>query len=382
MRIGMFTDMYKPHISGVTNSIALTKRQLERLGHEVFVFTFGNESYRDDEPNVFRSPAIPWGKTGWQAGVSLSKEARHLARTLDIAHTHHPFASARIAIHECVSRGIPVVFTNHTRYDIYSDAYARFAPRRMRMAFLKNYLNDLAEDVSMVIAPSPGIVDWLRDFGVTDRAVLIPNGIDTEPFAHPARPHARTEFGWTPENVIFCYLGRLGPEKNLGTLIDAFVTLAAHDPRPVLLLLGEGPARGLAQEKLWAHGLSDRVHFAGQTPYEAVPDLLGAADVFVTASVSEVHPLVLIEAMAAGLPPVGIRSPGIADMIDDGITGLLAEESADDLAAHMALIAGDRSLRTTMSAAASVKAKEYDIRRTVDVLLSHYHGLLETRVAV
>ena len=143
----MFCDMYMPHLSGVTNHIRLCKKRLEELGHEVYVFTYGNRDHVDDEPDVVRSPAIAWGKTGWQAGAGLSAEAKELMPTLDIAHVHHPFLSGRVALKQCGSRGIPVVSTNHTRYDLYSDTYAKFLPRKLRMSYLRNYLSQYAADV-------------------------------------------------------------------------------------------------------------------------------------------------------------------------------------------------------------------------------------------
>lgn len=375
MRIGMFADMYKPHLSGVTNYIALYKKRFEELGHEVYVFTFGNHEYVDDESHIVRSPALAWGKTGWQLGLGISKEARELIPTLDVAHVHHPFVSGRVALRHAKPAGVPVVFTNHTRYDIYSDAYASFFPRALRMAYLRGYLRSFARDIDLVISPSPGIKEWLAEFGVTDQAVLLSNCVDTQPFLHPAHPRSRTEFGFAGESVVFCYLGRIGPEKNLGLLIEAFIRAAETDPSISLLLLGDGPARGEAQERLWAHGLTDRVHFAGLTPYAMVPDTLAAADVFVTASVSEVHPLVVMEAMAAGLPAIGVHSPGVGDIIVDGETGFLTSEDAEPLSERMLELARDPGLRERMSAASREAAAGYDIRIMADRMLELYRSV-------
>lgn len=372
MRIGMFADMYKPHLSGVTNYIALYKRRFEELGHEVLVFTFGNRDHADDETGIVRSPALAWGRTGWQAGLAVSPEARELIPTLDVAHVHHPFLSGRVALRYAGKRGIPVVFTNHTRYDIYSDAYAGFLPRPLRMAFLRSYLSRFARQVDLVISPSPGIREWLRDFGITDRAVLLSNAVDTHPFMRPAAPHDRADFGFPADSVVFCYLGRIGPEKNLGMLVEAFIRAAETDPRICLLLLGDGPARGEAQERLWAHHLTSRVHFAGLTPYALVPDMLAAADVFVTASVSEVHPLVVMEAMAAGLPAIGVRSPGVGDIVQDGLTGFLTAKDPAEFAARMLVLAEDSGLRRRMSDAACSDAARYDIRIMADRMLELY----------
>ncbi|MDP2233118.1 MAG: glycosyltransferase [Actinomycetota bacterium] len=375
MRIGMFADMYKPHLSGVTNYISLYKQRLEDLGHEVFVITFGNREYHDQESRIMRSPAFAWGSTGWQAGVGLSREARELIPTLHVAHVHHPFLSGRMALRHAKPAGVPIVFTNHTRYDIYSDAYAKFAPRTLRMAFLRTYLHSFAHDIDLVISPSVGIKEWLSDFGITDDAVLLSNCVDTEPFMHPAHPINKSEFGFAEDSVVFCYLGRIGPEKNLGLLVEAFIRAAEADSHVALLLLGDGPARGEAQERLWAHGLTDRVHFAGLMPYARVPDTLAAADVFVTASVSEVHPLVVMEAMAAGLPAIGIISPGVGDIIEDSETGYLTHENAEEFAARMLELACDSKLRERMSAAAQTASAGYDIRIMAEQMLELYRSV-------
>ena len=381
MRIGMFADMYKPHVSGVTNYIALYKERFEELGHEVLVFTYGNRGHVDTESGIVRSPAVAWGATGWQLGLGLSAEARRLMRTIDVAHTHHPFLSGRVALRECGRQGIPVVFTNHTRYDIYSDAYASFVPRGLRMGFLRRYLSRFAGEVDLVISPSPGIAQWLAEFGITNHAVLHSNAVDTLPFANPATPRSREEFGFAPDSVVFCYLGRLGPEKNMDLLVDAFERLARDEPRACLLLIGDGPSREGAAAGFTAHGLADRVHFAGLTPYTDVPNVIAAADVFVTASVSEVHPLVVMEALAAGLPAIGIHSPGVGDIIEDGVTGFLTNESAEEFSAAMRTLATDPVLLARMSAAARTAAGDYDIRPMADRLLAHYERLIAERGA-
>lgn len=379
MRIGFFADMYKPHLSGVTNHIALYKKQLETLGHEVFVLTYGNRDYADTESGIVRSPAIAWGKTGWQAGYRLAEEARELIPTLDIAHAHHPFLSGRVALAQCRPHNIPVVFTNHTRYDIYSDAYAWYIPRPLRMAYLRGYLHRFASQVDAVIAPSPGVCQWLSEFGITDDALLMPNAVDTRPFASPAHPATRSDVTLAKNAVVFCYLGRLGPEKNLNMLVDAFIDAASRNEHIALMLIGDGPSRTHATERLWAHGLRDRVHFAGMTPYAEVPDLLATANVFATASVSEVHPLVVLEAMAAGLPTLGVSSPGVGDTVRDGVTGFLTAEDPREFADRMVELAEDPALRDRMSAAAREEALRYDIREATDTLLGLYGRLLERK---
>jgi glycosyltransferase involved in cell wall biosynthesis len=375
----MFADMYKPHLSGVTNYISLYKKRFEELGHEVWVFTFGHTDYPDDEARVIRSPAIPWGDTGWQMGLVLTSEAKRVIPTLDVAHVHHPFVSGRVALDYCGPAGIPIVFTNHTRYDLYSDTYAWFMPKTMRYNYIRRYLREFANDIDIVFAPSPGIQRWLSEFGVTDDSVFLSNCVDTEPFRSPAAPRSREEFGFPADSVVFCYLGRVSAEKNMGLLTRAFIRTAGEVPGAYLLVLGTGTSLAEAMKSFEDAGLSDRVHFAGLTPYAEVPDYLAATDVFVTASVSETHPLVIMEAFAAGLPAIGVHSPGVSDIIEDGVTGFLTPEDAGAFAARMTEIATDPELRQRLASAAATAAARYDVRIMAEELMGHYQRLIRER---
>ncbi len=375
MRIGMFLDMYKPYMSGVTNYAAINKRYLESLGHTVYVFAFGNRDFADDEPNVVRSPGVPWGDTGWQLGLRPTSEARILMATLDVAHVQHPFLSGRVALAHSHTHGIPVVFTSHTRYDLYSDTYAWFVPREVRMAWLRSYLNRFTHRVESVIAPSESIAEWLGEFGITDDAVVLPNGVDTAPFAHPSAPRARESLGFAADSTVFCYLGRVGEEKNIPLLVTAFVDAAATT-NAALLVIGDGPAREDAEARVKEAGLADRVRFAGLVPYSDVPNYLAACDAFATASVTEVHPLTVIEAMAAGLPVVGVRSPGVSDTVQHEVSGLLSGEDEAGFAANVRALSQDRALHARLAEGARAAAAAYDVRVTGALLLAEYERVI------
>lgn len=382
MRIGFFADMYLPHVSGVTNHISLYKRRFEDLGHDVFVFTFGDREYEDTEPNVVRSPGLPWGETGWRFALALSPEARRLAETLDVIHVHHPFQSGRLATPVAEACGVPLVFTNHTRYDLYSDAYATFVPRAARYAFLRGSLGGFLRRCDLVVAPAASIADWLHEFSGFDGATVVPNGVDTTAFARPVAPFTRADLGFDESDVVFCYAGRLGPEKNTPWLAEEFAAAAERSPRARLLVVGDGPSRAAAEAALTRAGVSGRANFIGMVPYDRMPDYEAAADVFVTGSVSEVHPLVVLEAMAAGLPVVAVSSPGIADTVADTVSGLLAPAATPGaLAERMELLAGNDSLRHRMANAARVASAAYSLPRTADVLLGMYERLVAEKAA-
>ena len=379
MRIGMLADAYKPYISGVTNVIELSKRYLESIGHDVYVFSFGDENYEDDEDNIIRSPGLKLEKSGYYINVRYNRETRNLLHTMDIVHVHHPFISGRLALWYCKPRGIPIVFTNHTRYDLYAKAYIPFLPDGFGETFLKTYFPGFCDSVDKVVAPSDGLKKVLQRVGVTADIEVVPNGVDISPFRGEITPMKITDCGFSDDDVILIYVGRLGPEKNLPFLLRAFNGAAQAYENLCLLIVGDGPEHDNLVDLARHMPISDRVQFTGFVEYKKVPSYLAAADIFVTASVTEVHPLSVIEAMGAGLPVLGIDSPGVADTVNDGKDGfIIPEEDLAAFTAKMVRLATDDDLRRQMSDAARKTSRLYDFERTTQLMTELYERVINT----
>ncbi|MGB5845607.1 MAG: glycosyltransferase [Anaerolineales bacterium] len=376
MRIGMMADAYKPHISGITNVIALSKQFLEKAGYEVYVFTFGGGDYIDDEPNIIRARGVPLVDTGLYFSARLSSESQKILRKMDIIHVHHPFTSGQLALRYCRSQGIPLVFTNHTRYDLYAQAYLPMVPDAWGDTFLRTYMPSFCKACDLVIAPSAGLKDVLINLGVKAQIDVIPNGVDVHPFQSVERPIPRRELGFDEDDILLTYMGRVGPEKNLPFLLRAFAGIAKSYDNVALLIIGDGPERENLEDRVRVMGMNDRIKFTGMIPYQDLPGYLTAADVFVTASVTEVHPLSVIEAMASGLPVVGIQSPGVGDIVEDGVTGFLAPE--EDLAvftAKISRIITDRETLGKMSQKAKEISLNFAIENTTRTMIDRYQKL-------
>jgi glycosyltransferase involved in cell wall biosynthesis len=298
---------------------------------------------------------------------------------MDLVHAHHPFLSARLALRYCRPFNIPIAFTNHTRYDLYAQAYLPGLPDQIGTAFLQAYMPWLCREVDLVIAPSAGMQRVLAGFGVQSPIAVLPNGVDLEPFRRPLAPVDLGPLGLAPGGMLLIYVGRLGPEKNLTFLIRAFAGVASAFPEPRLLLVGEGPERDTLEDQVLHSGLRGRVAFTGFIEYSELPRYLAMADAFVTASVTEVHPLSVIEAMASGLPVLGIVSPGIEDTVEDGRTGYLASEDLPAFTAKMARLVAEPARRAEMSQLARQAVEEFAIERTSARLLQYYDKLVLER---
>jgi 1,2-diacylglycerol 3-alpha-glucosyltransferase len=377
MRIAMMADVYKPHVSGITNYIDLNKRYLEKAGHEVFVFTFGDQDYYDEELHVIRSPGLPLVDTGYYLSFRHTADAKKLLQTMDIVHAHHPFLSGRLALRYCEPLHIPTVFTNHTRYDLYAQAYFPIVPEEISDGLLQAYMPPFCEAMSLVISPSAGMEKILRGMGVTSPISIIPNGVELQSF-YQAEPLARADFGFKENDVLLVYAGRIATEKNLSFLLQSFAGVAQTLDHVYLLILGSGQKQIEDQTKQLAAelNLNQRVRFIGLVPYEKISSYLAMCDAFVTASVTEVHPLSVIEGMAAGLPVIGIDSPGVGDTIEDGRTGFLATENLVSFTAKLTRLCLDASLRQQMGDAAHQASTRYAIERTTKTMLEQYERLV------
>jgi len=376
MRIGMMADAYKPHVSGITNVISLSKQLLEKAGYEVYVFTFGGGDYVDDEPNIIRTRGVPLVDTGLYLSARHSTEAQKLLQKMDIIHVHHPFTSGQLAIRYSRAQGIPLVFTNHTRYDLYAHAYLPMVPDAVGDAVLRAYMPAFCKACDLVIAPSAGLKDVLINLGVESNIAVIPNGVDVHPFQTVEKPISRQDLGFDDNDILLTYMGRVGPEKNLAFLLRAFSGIAKTYDNVNLIILGDGPERENLEDRVRVMGLSHRVKFTGMIPYSELPAYMAAADAFVTASVTEVHPLSVIEALASGLPVVGIQSPGVGDTVEDGVTGYLAPE--EDLAvftAKISRIVTDHGTRKKMSQTAKEVSMVYAIENTTQTMIDCYQKL-------
>lgn len=380
MRIGMMVDFYKPHLSGVTNYIELSKKFLELNGHDVFVFTVGDESYQDGEENVIRSPGLSFPMEGVYLSIRYSRDAQKLLHTMDVLHVHHPFLSGQMAIRYSRGRGVPIVFTNHTRYDLYARAYMPMVPGEISDSFLKAYMPPFCRAVDSVIAPSPGLRDVLVRLGVDVPVEVVPNGIDMSRVQTDVEPMDRTQFNLSPDDIVLIYVGRLGPEKNLSFLLRAFAGVASVFESAKLMIVGDGPDTENLIDRVRHMDLQERVIFTGRVAYEDVPRYLTMADIFLTASITEVHPLSVLEAMGAGLPVLGIVSPGVGDTVEDGVTGFLAKDvDLAEFTAKMVLLINNDAQRKEMGATARKAAEMYDIRRTTILMEEQYRSVMEEK---
>jgi 1,2-diacylglycerol 3-alpha-glucosyltransferase len=377
VRIGFVTATYLPSRNGVATSSALFAQGLRDLGHEVRVFAPVHPAQQPEE-GVFRLPSSSWG-TPPDYPLLLWPNRAVVARQplfdLDVIHTMHPFLAGQLAslwarrIAAYRGRRVPLVFTAHTQYEQYLH-YAR-VPRRAGSSLVRAHVTAFARHVSQVLVPGRAMAEMLARYGYEGEVSTLPNPVDLASFAATTGDGVREQYGIAPTAPLVISLGRLAPEKNLGTLLAAFELARRERPDMRLLLVGDGPSRAGLQAQA-----GEGVVFTGGVPYARVPDLLSAADLFLTASESEVLPMSMIEALAAGSPLVAARSPAALDLIWPGRNGLLSGATPEALAAALQeALKPDRL--PLLRAGALLSAQSYDVRVRSAELAVIYRRLLD-----
>lgn len=333
MRVGIVTATYLPSRNGVATSTALFARGLRDLGHEVRIFAPRHPQMPPREDGVYRLNSSFAGARALGAPadypVMLAPgpllTSRLPLRDLDVLHTMHPFLAGQLALRWSRLSGAPVVYTAHTQYD----QYLHYAPMpgRVGRAVLRPHVSAFARRVDAVLAPGRAMVDMLREYGFAGRVDLLPNPVDLASFRAATGAAFRAEFHVGPDTPLVMSLGRLAPEKNLDVMLRAFTRARASRPDLRLLVVGDGPSRAPLQAQA-----PEGVTFTGPVPYARVPEALAAADAFITASTSEVLPMSMIEALAAGTPLVAAQSPAALDLIEEGVNGTVRHATPEALA--------------------------------------------------
>jgi 1,2-diacylglycerol 3-alpha-glucosyltransferase len=243
---------------------------------------------------------------------------------------------------------------------------------------LKAYLAPFYRACDLVIVPSPSMRGVLKDhFGLDSPVEVIPNGVDLTPFRDSVQPIDRAQFGFSAEHVIAVYIGRLAPEKNISLLLRAFYGVASAYDHVRLLIVGDGPERENLEAQVSLMNLGNKVCFTGMVGYKDIPAYFAACDLFVTPSSSETFGLSTVEAMAAGLPILGIDAPGTADILEDGLTGLVAKDDLAIFTAKLVLLCTNHELRKAMGKHALQASMKYDIQTTTGILIGYYQELVE-----
>jgi len=339
MRIGLFSDTFPPFTDGVSTSVLMLKRGLEKIGHDVFVVTVNPESFKyKEEDNVLRIPGIKTGIYQYRLTGLYPIKAQAIIKSwkLDVIHTHTEFGIGTFARIVARKLNIPVVHTYHTMYEEYmhyiTKGHFDTASRKFAQYLTMFYCD---KTVKELIVPTRKTYDLFKEKYNIQRTVhIIPTGIDVDRF-HKENINIKdvetikNELGLKKSDFVLLFIGRLGKEKNIDFILNNFKNLKKQIPTLKFVIVGAGPYLDTLKEIIDKENIENDVIFTGRVQYTQIPNYCHIADIFVTASTTETQGLTVIEAMSASKPVVCANDESFKLVITDGQDGLFFDNEKE-----------------------------------------------------
>jgi glycosyltransferase involved in cell wall biosynthesis len=294
----------------------------------------------------------------------------------DIVHIHTPFLAHRAGVRWARKHGLPCVETYHTLFEEYFHHYLPFLPKSWLAAAARMISRKECDFVTAVIAPSSAMKNALLAYGVSSPVHIIPTGLRLADFAHCDGAAFRARHGIAPERPVMAYVGRVAFEKNLDFLLRVTEATRHSLPDVLFVIAGEGPARASLERAVARRGLAGNVRFVGYLERKTeLPACYCAADVFVFSSKTETQGLVLLEAMALGVPVVGLAEMGTKDVLQEGEGCRIAPDDVEGFARVLAPLLADRAAAQRLGAAGKHYAAGWSETRMETEIFRLYHAL-------
>ncbi len=389
MNIAIFSDTYKPIKNGVVTVVASEKRSLEKLGHKVFLFTIEYPGYvdTDEEKRVYRFPSISGSSIGTEnrlAVVDYRRVFRIIKRNkIDIIHNHTEFTLGTAAYHAAKRYSIPIIMTTHTDWEHYYRHYFKMVGRLLSRRMVHQILRRIVRKSDYLLCPSQKIKDYYAKVSPKRKSVLIPNGLEVSDFLKEANSLdenvIRQSMGLEKDDVVGIFVGRVSKEKRAALLVDelikAFKQIEMKNAK--FIVVGEGHLLEQSKKLVEENGLQDRFIFTGFVQWEEIYKLYSIADYYATASISEVAPITVLEALFSALPMVGSNDMALSDKLYHNENGYLVKDDSEFHKYIIKMCENSSEQRLAFSQKSLEVSNTFTMETHINKLLRFYEYMIE-----
>ena len=389
MRIGIFTETYKPYVSGVVTSIIMLKKSLEQLGNEVYIVTINQNGIKyeyDEKEKILRVPGID-SKIYDDLKISSIYPIKSLLKikkwNLDIIHTHTEGTMGTYGRLLAKQFNIPVVHTYHTMYEdyIYLITKGHFdKPAKKILQYFTVFYCD--KIVSELIVPTKKTYDLFKKKYQIERQInIIPTGIDIERFKKDNYDKKdllllRKKYNVSKNDFVLLLVSRISEEqKNINFLLKQQEKINKHHKDIKLLVVGDGPDLNKFKQE---YKNNKNIIFTGMIPWDEVSKYYQIGNIFVTASKTETQGLTVIEAISSGLPVVCMEDDSFKLAIINEYNGLFFNDEEEYLK-NILYLYENRKKYTNMSKQAVNSSEQFSSEMYGKKILEVYNRAIENR---
>ena len=376
MRIAFFSDNFYPELSGITDTIITTGKELKKRGHKVVYicpryspqdYAVGKRQYpikkNDDTIDgmpIVRLPSMPMplsptGQSRFAFPIGSSFSFLDSFKP-QVIHTQSPYGTGWEALRAAARYHVPLVGTNHT-------AIEDFVPFGMR-GIMRWYDAWYYNHCDFVTTPYAALLRRMGEKGFHKPGRAVANPAELQAF-EPATPEEKSEhkrsFGLVGPVVL--YAGRLGVEKRVDVVVRAIALLVKDFPTITLVATGHGAAESGLKKLAQKLGIGRRVKFTGFLSRSTLPNVYKTADVFAMMSTSDSQSIALMQAYSSGVPAVCARARGLPDYTPKEAGFLVEPGDHKALAEKLKLLLNDSYLRERMGAAAAGYVKKFSPKK-------------------
>jgi glycosyltransferase involved in cell wall biosynthesis len=380
----MLSDVYFPRVNGVSTSIKTFRRCLTDLSHEVFLIAPAYGPHDEKDERLFRIPSR-YLLIDPEDRILRKKEVLRLQNTLaelaiDIVHIQTPFIAHYSGLKLARLLDVPCVETYHTHFEEYLYHYLPLLPKSIVRTVTRWFTRQQCSEVDALIVPSQAMLEVAKEYRVNTPIEIIPTGIEERFFNGCDKTHFRTQHGIGEDRPVLMHIGRVAHEKNIGFLLEVLALVRQTIPDVLLVIAGQGPALGALKKQGKTQNLQHNLLFVGyQEREKALLDCYCAGDVFVFASRTETQGLVLLEAMALGVPVVSTAMMGTKDILQPGKGALIAQEEPNDFAGKVIELLRNPQLREQLAQEGRAYGRSWSPQTMARKMVSCYQNVLAAR---